>query len=350
MEHIFIKDVKPGVKISSSYLLLSVDERSKKNGESFYSLTLGDSTGSISAVMWDNFEVFTKGSIKSDDYVYVQGDVTTYQDSTQLVVKNIRKIKEDEINPVDFLPHTPYDINTMFDELKANIKIVKQRELKELLKQIFSDTEIINGYKSAPSALSMHQAYIGGLLEHTIGVVRNCIAISENYSNNYSLCDIDLLITGALIHDMGKIYEFEWMPKIQYSDRGRLLGHIIIGIEMLEKFICGVENFPENLKTLLNHLIISHHGLLEWGSPKRPKTLEAIILHFADNIDAKLTTYIQECTKAREKGLRWTDYNKMFERYLFAGFDETHLISDMQEQEERDIPYRDNKPSQPELF
>lgn len=320
MSDIRIKDLKAGQLIDSVFIVASIEIRSKKNGGNFFTIKLSDSTGSVGAVAWDSIDLFESGEIKPDDYVRITGDVNLYQDVLQIVIKGVKKVDFREINPADFLPHTSKDIGEMIEELHNYISNIKQPFIKNLVEIIFSDEEVINGVSNAPAAASMHQAYIGGLLEHTLAVLKNALTIAGNYPQT----DVDLLTAGVLLHDIGKIYEYQWTPKICYSDQGRLIGHISIGTQMLEKYTSRIDNFPQNLKTILTHLIVSHHGTLEWGSPRRPATLEAFILHYADNIDAKSSTYIEETQRSKERGEDWTGYLKMFDGSLFVGYDDLY--------------------------
>ncbi len=312
-----IKDLQEGMEVESIYLVCSLKKNKKKNGEDYISLSLGDATGEIAAVIWDDVDAFLQNRIKTNDFVKINGTVGRYQERLQLTLNKVERVDETEVNLGDFILHTPYDIEDLKQQLFRFINQVTDEHLKALLNKFFMDDKFMEAFARAPSAKTMHQAYIGGLLEHTVGVCKNAVAIA----NNYPGCNYSLLITGALLHDIGKIKEFTIHRYIEYTDEGRLKGHIIISIEMINDKFSQLESFPVEKKVLLEHLIISHHGYKEWGSPKRPKTMEALILHWADYIDAYLSTYLEVIRKCREQGYRWSEWNRMFERYLFAGFD-----------------------------
>jgi 3'-5' exoribonuclease len=318
VKHVKISDLQPGSSVSSVYLVAVVEKKQKKSGDLYAAVTFQDASGRIAAVMWDNAHNFLADKIVKDDFALVTGDVGIYNNQLQLTIRSVEKVDESRVSLADFIPHSPHSIPDMQAQLQQYVQMVTDPHLVRLLKHFFDDSAFLAAFSRAPSACTMHQAYIGGLLEHTLGVARNCLTIAGNYSS----ANRDLLITGALLHDIGKIEEFTFARAFSYTDSGRLLGHITIGIEMVTNALSQIPDFPAQTKTLLFHMLISHHGVKEWGSPRRPKTLEALILHYADYIDAYLSTYIEVTGKAKERGDLWSDWNKMFERYLFAGFSE----------------------------
>ncbi len=313
-----VKDLQSGTNVKAIFHIRALERSKKRNGADFFRLTLGDSTGELNAVAWDNIEQFLNNQIKRDDFVLVEGTVGTYQDSLQLTVTSAKPVDSSSVDLMDFVASTPFDIENLKKELWDLVKQIEDEDLQRLTHFFFDDEAFFDEFCKAPSAKTMHQAYIGGLLEHTVGVCKNAVAIS----NNYDGCNMSLLLAGCLLHDIGKIKEFSITTGIDYTDDGRLRGHIIIGLQMLEEAISALNDFPEQKKILLEHLLISHHGMKEWGSPRRPKTMEALILHFADYIDAYMSTYIEVVKKCKEQGYRWSEWNRMFERYLFAGFEE----------------------------
>jgi len=317
-KRIAVEDLQEGMEIESIFVVRSVEKSKKRNGEAFIKLVLVDATGEINAVAWDNIEGFLDDKITQEDFVKVKGVIGRYQNQLQMTVLKAEKVDEAEVNLSEFVPFTPFDIKELKQELFNFIRRVNDPNYRRLLESFFNDAEFLEEFCHAPSAKSMHQAYVGGLLEHTVGVCKNAVAIADNYQG----CDYDLLITGALLHDIGKTKEFQITRTIDYTDDGRLRGHIIIGIEMLTEKLSSLPEFPEEKRILLEHLILSHHGLKEWGSPRRPKTMEALILHWADYIDAYMSTYLEVVKKCKDKGIRWSEWNRMFERYLFAGFEE----------------------------
>ena len=318
MKHIPISQLQSGQVIESVYLIQGLDQRLKKNSEPYFFLTLQDFTGTITAMLWDNLALFLKGEIKVDDFILIKGEVHFYNDQNQITIKQYAKVPDSEIDLKAFQPYSKCD----FDEMKAEfwnyVKSIEDEKINSLVQNTFSNEEIFKAFCECPSSTLLHQAYIGGLLEHTLGVIKNCLTLSVNYPK----VNKDLLIAGAFFHDIGKIYEYSWRKTFQITDIGRLIGHIQLGAELVDKKIGEINEFDPKIKIQLIHMILSHHGILEYGSPKRPKTLEALILHFSDYIDAYLSTFIEVTERATQKGLNWSDYNKMFERFLFAGFNQ----------------------------
>lgn len=315
MVHMKIAELEPGTTLKSVYLIQSLEKRQKRSGEMYVALVLQDKTGTIQAVMWENAGKLLRGEINAEDFVKVSGDVGIYNNQLQLTVRSLEKVADDKVDLEQFLPHSKRSLEEMHAELREAIESVKTPPLKALLKSFFDDAEFLDAFSRAPSAMSMHQAYIGGLLEHTLAVLRVAHAIGALYPPY----DYDLLTTGVLLHDMGKIHEFGYRRAIRYTSVGRLLGHIPIGFCLVDRKIEAIPHFPQETRILLLHLLLSHHGQKEWGSPRRPKTIEALLLHYADYIDAYLSTYRETTEKARERGELWTEYQRMFERFLFAG-------------------------------
>jgi 3'-5' exoribonuclease len=315
MVHVKISELEPGMSVESVYLIQSLEKRQRRSGEAYVALVLQDKSGTIQTVMWENARKLLRGEIVAEDFVKVSGDVGLYNNQLQLTLRSVEKVADDKVDLEQFLPHSKRSVDEMQAELRQAIESVKAPHLKALLKSFFDDAEFLDAFSRAPSAMSMHQAYIGGLLEHTLAVLRVAHAIGELYPPY----DRDLLTTGVLLHDMGKIREFAYKRAIRYTSLGRLLGHITISFCLVDKKIDTIPDFPQETRIMLLHLLLSHHGLKEWGSPRRPKTLEALLLHYADYIDAYLSTYRETTERARERGELWTDYQRMFERFLFAG-------------------------------
>jgi len=314
MKNFYAANLKPNTQVKDVFLVKSLSVKQKKTGEDFIVLELADRTGVISAIIWDNVQD-VKGSINRNDFVKINGDVGIYQENKQLTIRMIKKASEDEIDPKDFLPFSPKNFNEMFEQFKNYRIMIQDKYLCELIDKIFEDKEVLDGFLNAPAATQMHHSYIHGLLEHTLGVIKGCLSLAENYPE----CNRDLLIVGAILHDIGKIKEFSYQKSIQYTMVGRLEGHITIGIEMIEEKLRKIKEFPEETKILLKHMILSHHRLLEYGSPKRPKTLEALVLSYSDIIDAEMHTCLTELKKAKENNLLFTNYLKMFERQMYVG-------------------------------
>ncbi|MCL2839943.1 MAG: HD domain-containing protein [Defluviitaleaceae bacterium] len=306
----YIKEIREGDRVIEHYLCKRKETRESKAGKTFYSLKLQDKTGMIDAKVWD---IHTDiGAFEEGDIVKIDGNVVLYQNELQMKVLKLRKSREGECTPSELIPSSTRDLNEMFDELVALIHSVENPYVKTLLENIMIKNEAqAKALKTHSAALHMHHGYMGGLIEHTLSVADICVTLGRKYK----YVNRDILIAGALLHDIGKIYELAPMPSSEYTDDGQMLGHIIIGIEMIAEEVAKIPNFPRELSSLIKHCIISHHGEYEYGSPKLPSTAEAFILHFADNIDAKLTSFAEIIEKDATPGL-WTNFQKALGRYI----------------------------------
>lgn len=314
-----VAQLASGDTVDSIYLLSTAEQRAKKNGDPFFSLNLADATGTIGAVMWDNHEALIAGTVAADDFVRIEGSVADYNGGLQVTLRRIERVEESEIVVADFLAVSPRPRAEMEAELDVLIESVNNADCRRLLAKLFGNSRFRELYCTAPAAAKIHQAYISGLLEHTLNVVRNALLLA----NNYKPFDRDLLVTAGILHDVGKIREYSWRRTIGYTDEGRLLGHISIGAAMVDGVIRNLaretDGFSEFYHRHILHLILSHHGKLEYGSPTVPKTREALLLHYGDYTDAYLSSYVEAINAAQAKGQGWTGYNKMFEAYLYAG-------------------------------
>jgi 3'-5' exoribonuclease len=266
----------------------------------------------IDARMWDASTPFFE-SLGNDTFLRIKGRTEIYQNKIQLIIKHISTTNQEDIKLEDYLPSTEQDVNKMFSELKQIVSSIKQTHLKNLLDLFFGDKDFCRGFCSAPAAVQYHHAFLGGLLEHTLSVAR----LGDIIAPLYPGLNRDLLICGIMLHDIGKISELCYEKNFHYSDEGQLIGHLISGVLMVEEKAKQIDGFPKTLLDLLRHLILSHHGEYEWGSPKLPMTLEAITLHYLDNIDAKIHAFNKAITNDKDSSDNWTTYNKMFERKLF---------------------------------
>ena len=307
-----------GCSVDCIYHLVSIEQRTKKNGDPFFMLQLGDASGHINAIMWDNHAGLLSGIISKDDFVRIGGEVGEYNGSLQMTVKRIARVEDSEVDIGRFLPKSPRDRAEMEAELDGWIARVKNADCKRLLSRLFGHDGLREKYCCAPAAVRIHQPYIHGLLEHTLNVIK----IADSIASLYEPVDRDILITGALLHDIGKIWELDWKRTITYTTQGRLLGHISIGASFVDQAINQLrraEPFEQHTQWQIIHLILSHHGKLEYGSPVRPQTREAYALHYADNTEAYMTVFAAETQRAADKGEAWTPFNKMFDSYLYAG-------------------------------
>ncbi len=304
----YIESFREGERVSGIYLCKFRQSALTKAGKSYENLIFQDKTGTIDSKIWDP----NSGGIEdfdAMDYVDIVADVTMFQGQPQLNVKRARKAREGEYNPADYLPVSSKDIEVMYKELLGFVAKVKDPYLSKLLKSLFvEDVEFAKAFKFSSAAKTVHHGFVGGLLEHTLSVTKLC----EYYVNYYPMINADLLYTAAMCHDIGKVYELSPFPENDYTDEGQLLGHIMIGAEMVGDRIRDIPGFPVKLGNELKHCILAHHGELEYGSPKKPALLEAVALNFADNTDAHLQTMIEALTAAGENQ-GWLGYNRLFE-------------------------------------
>jgi 3'-5' exoribonuclease len=297
--------------ITSNFVVVSKQIKPKKSGEPYLALTLGDRSGQLEAKMWDNVEEVLN-AFEQDDFLKIKGLVNKYKNRFQLTIHKLRKLGESEIEFSDYLPKTTKNIDELWQTLTAFVASFQNPYLKALVQAFMSDPEIAAAYRNAPAAKTLHHAYIGGLLDHVVSLFRSCDLVCRNYPQ----VNRDLLLTGAFLHDIGKIHELAYNRSFSYTTRGQLLGHMIIELEMLQAKLALVPDFPAELKTLLEHLIISHHGEYEFGSPKLPMFPEALLLHYMDNLDSKMEAMRAHFEREAELEGPWTSYNASLGRPL----------------------------------
>lgn len=299
---------REGMHISDVYLCKNKQIALTKAGKEYGNLVLQDKTGTIDAKIWDLGSPGI-GNFETMDYVYIDADVTVFMNSNQLSIKRIRKADESEYIPGDYLPVSKKDIGLMYEELLGFVRTIKNPYLRRLADSYFTeDKEFAKAFQFHSAAKSVHHGFVGGLLEHTLSVVKLC----DYYAGYYPLINRDLLITAAMFHDIGKTKELSAFPENDYTDDGQLLGHIIIGTEMVGARIRSIPGFPEKLAAELKHCILAHHGELEYGSPKKPALIEALALNFADNTDAKLQTMTELLNGAGDNN-GWLGFNRLLD-------------------------------------
>ncbi|MCR4696412.1 MAG: HD domain-containing protein [Lachnospiraceae bacterium] len=285
----YIKDIKDGYAIQDVYLCKTKNSATTKNGKEYLNVILGDKTGNVDCKIW-NADSAGISDFEPMDYVFVNGEAKTFNGNLQIDIRQIRKADESEYNLEDFIPTSKQDVEVMYDSILKCISMVENNYLHALLEEFFvNDQDFIARFKRSSAAKSIHHNFAGGLVEHTLGVARLC----SYYCKQYTVLNKDLLLTAALCHDIGKIYEYSPFPENDYTDEGNLLGHIVMGIEMISKKIDNIPDFPKNLANELKHCIAAHHGKLEFGSPKKPSIIEAVALSYADDTDAKMQSFIQ---------------------------------------------------------
>jgi len=304
----YIESFREGDRVNDVYLCKFKQAALTKAGKPYDIVILQDKTGTIDSKIWD------PGSVGIDefdvmDYVAITGDVSSYQGNLQLSIKRARKVGEGEYDPKDYLPVSEYDIDGMFVELMGYINSIKNPYLNKLLHAFFDNATFEKKFKFHSAAKSVHHGFVGGLLEHTLSVTRNC----DFFAKNYPILNRDLLLTAAMFHDIGKLAELSTFPENDYTDAGQLLGHIVIGCEWVSGEIKKIEGFPVVLANELKHCILAHHGELEFGSPKKPALVEALCLSFADNLDAKMETMKEMLSAIPENNLEWQGYNRLLD-------------------------------------
>ena len=303
----FIKDYKEGDRVFDIYLCKHKQSAVTKNGKAYENVILQDRTGTIDAKIWDPNSADIE-EFDSLDYIEVYGEITSFQSALQVNMKRVRLCREGEYDPADYLPVSEKNIDTMYGELLSLIDSVQNSYLKALLNRFFRDDEkFIKAFRQSSAAKTVHHGFVGGLLEHTLSVTKLC----EYYCGTYPLLNRDLLLTAAMCHDIGKTKELSLFPENDYTDEGQLLGHIVMGAEMIGEAARAIAGFPKGLESELKHCILSHHGEYEFGSPKKPALIEAAALNLADNTDAKMQTFTELLKGAQSEG--WLGFNRLFE-------------------------------------
>lgn len=306
----YLKDYKEGDRVFDIYLCKHKQSAVTKNGKPYDTVILQDKTGTVDAKIWDPNSAGID-DFDSLDYIEVYGDVTSFQGALQVNVKRVRLCREGEYDPADYLPVSKKNITMMYKELLGYIGSIENVYLKKLLEAFFvEDEDFIRAFQKSSAAKSVHHGFVGGLLEHTLSVVKLC----DYFCSTYPLLKRDLLLAAAMCHDIGKTKEISLFPQNDYTDNGQLLGHIVMGSEMIGEKVRCIPGFPEVLAAQLKHCILAHHGEYEYGSPKKPAIMEALALNLADNADAKLETFTEILEGTTEQG--WLGFNRLFESNL----------------------------------
>lgn len=304
----YIETFREGIHVADVYLCKTKQIALTKNGKEYGSVTLQDKSGVIDGKIWDLGSPGI-GEFGAMDYIFVDADVTMFQGAFQLNIRRVRQANEDEYYPGDYLPMTTKDINAMKRELGQYITTIRNEYLRKLAAGYFvSDQAFLKVFCSHSAAKSVHHGFVGGLLEHTLSVVKMC----DYFSRQYPALNRDLLLTAAMFHDIGKVKELSSFPENDYTDEGQLIGHIMIGAQMVQERAAQIPGFPKKLENELVHCILAHHGELEYGSPKKPALIEAMALNLADNADAKLET-MTEILRGAGDNNGWLGYNRFME-------------------------------------
>ncbi len=309
----FINEIKENDHIDSFFLVREKSSGITKTGTAYLKLKLVDRSGEIEGRIWTSVENFAD-SFERDDFVHVVGKAVSFQEHLQLNITHIEGMREEEILSSDFFPMAEKDIDEMFQSLLEISHQIKNPYLNQLLQLFWEDGPFIKLFKIAPASKWLHHNYLGGLLEHTLSLVQLVLKNASHYNG----LNQDLLLTASILHDLGKVDELSYHRSFDYSDEGRLLGHIVLGIERVEDKIRQLPDFPKDLSMLLKHLLLSHHGQYIWGSPKKPMTLEAVTLHYLDDMDAKINGIQQFIKKQVPEGSKWSAYHRIFEQNYYV--------------------------------
>jgi 3'-5' exoribonuclease len=311
MKSPYVKDLAPDQIVTTSFLVCAKEIRQKKTGEPYLSLLLGDRTGEVDAKMWDNV-VEVMDTFERDDFVKVKGLLQIFHNRPQLTVHKIRRLDDSEVDFKDYFPASARDPEEMWRELRQFLDQIANPHLSRLLYALLDDEEIARRYRVAPAAKQIHHAYLGGLIEHVLSLCHMARMAAAHYPH----IDADLLLTGVILHDIGKIYELSYERGFSYSSEGQLLGHMVIAVRMVGEKLRDIQDFPPRLRALVEHMIVSHHGQLEFGSPKVPIFPEAVLLHYLDDLDSKMECMRHLIETDRQVDGCFTSYSSSLERVL----------------------------------
>ena len=308
MKSPYVKELEANRTFTTTFLVRSKEIREKKTGEPYLSLSLGDRTGEIEAKMWDNV-ADVMDTFNRDDFVKVKGLIQVYHNRPQLTIHKMRRLEDGEVDFADFFPASARDTGEMWTELRTIAGAMTDTHLRALVEAVLDDPEIAQRYQKVPAAKQIHHAWLGGLLEHVLSLCQLCRFTAEHYH-----VDLNLLLAGAVLHDVGKIYELSYDRSFGYTTEGQLLGHMVMGLRIVGDKLRDLPDFPPRLRTLVEHMIVSHHGKLEFGSPKLPQFLEALLLHYLDDMDSKMECMRTLMEHDRHVDGHFTGYNNSLER------------------------------------
>ncbi len=319
MSRRYIQQLTDGENLDEIYLVSEKQLRANRNGNSFLQLELRDRTGAMSARLWNAGENLFR-TFEEGDFLRIKGKVQLFQGSLQMILNTIDRVRGEEVDLVDFMPHTDQDVGKLFEKLRSTLLKMKNFHLRALIECFLMDDDFVRGLRRAPAGIRNHHAYVGGLLEHIVSMIDG----AERLLPLYPELDRDLLLAGIFFHDIGKIRELSYHRVFGYTDEGQLIGHLVIGVEMINEKLPQVrdltgEPFPHELLLRLKHMIVSHHGTYEFGSPKLPMTPEAIALHHLDNLDAKVHSFVRDIRADANAQSAWTPFSQSLQRRLFKG-------------------------------
>ena len=314
MKQIYVNQIKERDRVEAVFLVRDKITAMAKNGKPYMTLKLMDRSGEVDGRIWDQVDHFSS-LFEKDDFVLVNAKASVYLGKMQLIVQDLKKIEESLVDLADFLPVSQRSTLDMRKELDILLESLTDPYIEALLRAFFDDPKFFALFSRAPAAKGMHHVFLGGLLEHSLAVA----ALAVDVAARYPQVNRDLLISGALLHDIGKVSELSYHRTFNYTDAGKLLGHIVIGVQMVADRVRKLPDFPEELSLLIKHLLLSHHGQYEFGSPKRPKFLEAVILNFIDDLDSKINGIQTHIDKEPDREGNWTSYHRLYDRYFYKG-------------------------------
>ncbi len=312
MKELYVEQIEERDQVEGQFLVRDKVTAMARNGKPYMTLKLMDRTGEIEGRIWERVEELS-ALFEKDDFVAVAGKASVYLGKMQLIVQRLKKIPEQDVDLSDYLPVCGRPVEEMIAELRQWVAGLKTPHYRALMEDFLADEDFLRRYSRAPAAKSIHHVYLGGLLEHSLAVAQ----LADDICRRYSGLQRDLLVTGALLHDIGKIDELSYERSFNYTDPGKLLGHIVMGVEMVENRLRRVGGVPPGAALLLKHLLLSHHGQYEYGSPKRPKTLEAVILNYLDDLDSKINGVQAHLQKEVDSDSGWTAYHRIYDRYFY---------------------------------
>lgn len=323
MSRRFVEQLTDGENIEEVYLTTDKQVRANRNGNPYLQVELRDRSGSISGRLWNVGDALAR-TFEVGDFLHIKGKVQLFQGALQVILTGIERVEGPRVDLGDFLPHTDQDVTKLLERLRGFLLKLSNPHLKALAECFLIDDDFVRGYSQAPAGVRNHHAYLGGLLEHTVTLMDGADRLLPLYPD----VNRDLLLMGIFLHDAGKVRELSYAKAFAYTDEGQLVGHVVIGVEMLNEKLAKVSDltgdpFPLELALRLKHMIVSHHGTYEFGAPRLPMTPEAIALHYLDNLDAKIHSYTRDIREDRNASSAWTPYNQATQRRLFKGLTES---------------------------
>lgn len=315
MKRTYVNQIKERDHIEEVFLVQNKTLAMARNGRSYLTLKLMDRSGEVEARIWDRVDEFN-ACFDRNDFVFVSAKANVYMGKMQLVVQDLRHMAESDVEIADFLPVAAASLEDMLAAFRKHVDSLSDEDFKSLMMAFMEDQRFLEDFGRAPAAKAMHHVYLGGLLEHALAVAD----LADDVSRRYPVLNRDLLLVGALLHDIGKVTELNYRRSFEYTDAGKLLGHIVIGVEMVDAKVRSIPGFPTEKAILIKHLLLSHHGQYDFGSPKRPKTLEAVVLNFLDDMDSKINGVQTHFDKEPDSDSPWTQYHRLYDRYFFKGY------------------------------